>query len=88
MYNRNTIQKLEEDIMKSWGIVDELDTLIKYVGDDPFFIGMNPEHQDKLINILIGVKEMSDVKFQLMWSTFEHTLEEYYKYKGSRDTEE
>lgn len=88
MWNSNSVQKLEDDIMKSWGIVDDLDLLLNYVGDDPFFSGMKAEHQDKLMNILIGVKEMSDIKFQNMWTTYQSVVKDYYKYKRIHDNEE
>lgn len=74
----NNIQKLEEDLMRAWTVVDDIDNLITFVGDDPFFKGMVAKHQDKLMNLLIGIKELSDVKMKAAWISFEKLTEEYY----------
>lgn len=79
MSNMNSIQKLESSISRAWTVVDDIDDVLKYVGDDPFFIGMEADHQDKLINLLIGIKELAEVKMNRVWVDFEVINEDYYK---------
>lgn len=79
MSNMNSIQKLESSIIRAWTVVDDIDDVLKCVGDDPFFIGMKADHQDKLINLLIGIKELAEVKMNRVWVDFEVINEDYYK---------
>jgi len=81
MLNMNSIQKLEEDLMRVSNISDDVDDVLKYVGDDPFFEGLKADHQDKLMNLLIGIKELADVRMSAAWTSFERTTEDYYKYQ-------
>lgn len=87
MWNSNSIQKLESSLSRAWTIVDDIDDVLKYVGDDPFFLGMKAEHQDKLMNLLIGIKELADVKMSATWTDFENTTADYYKYYRASQTE-
>lgn len=88
MWNSNSIQRLEDDIMKAWGVVDELDLLIKHFGDHPRFEGLSAEANDEMINVLIGVKELYSIKFENMWTTYELVVKDFYKYKRIHDNEE
>lgn len=81
MLNMNSIQRLEEDLMRVFQIKDDVDDVLKYVGDDPFFEGLKPDHQDKLMNLLIGIKELADVRMSSAWESFERATADYYKYK-------
>lgn len=77
----NSIQRLEEDLTKVWSVTEDIDDVLKFVVDDPFFEGLTAEHQDKLMNLLIGIKELSDVKMQAVWRSFEKVTKEYYEKK-------
>lgn len=56
---------LEQQIMQCWGIVDELEYVMEAVeeGDD-----------DKILNLLIGLKELYSRKFDKMFNTFEECI--------------
>jgi hypothetical protein len=82
------MQKLEDDIMRVWGITDDLSLILQMIGDDEFFGDLPAKHADKLMNILIGVKEMSDYKLNLLWDNYELSLRDYYKYKRTHDNKE
>ena len=88
MWNSNSIQQLEDDIMKAWGVVDEIDLLIKHFGDHPRFEGLSAEASDEMMNVLIGVKELYSIKFENMWTTYELVVKDFYKYKRIHDNEE
>tara|TARA_A200000159_G_scaffold70499_1_gene65500 strand:- start:124 stop:420 length:297 start_codon:yes stop_codon:yes gene_type:complete len=87
MLNSNSIQKLESSLSRAWTIVDDIDDILHYVGDDPFFMGMKAEHQDKLMNLLIGIKELAEVKMSKTWTDFEAVNGDYYKYLRASQTE-
>tara|TARA_R110000868_G_scaffold9000_10_gene45709 strand:+ start:52467 stop:52952 length:486 start_codon:yes stop_codon:yes gene_type:complete len=61
---------LEHEIMQCWAVVDDIDLLYKYFGDDKFFTGMKGEHADKIMNLMGGLKDLYDIKFQRMFDTF------------------
>ena len=67
---------LEQQIMNCWSVVDDIDSVYKYVGDHEDFIGMDPNHSDKIANLLLGIKCMYDVKFDNMFRTFETLIRE------------
>ncbi len=78
MTQMNSIQRLEEDLTRVWSVTEDIDDVLKFVGEDPFFEGLTAEHQDKLMNLLIGIKELSNVKMQAAWNSFEKVTKEYY----------
>lgn len=69
---------LEQQIMSCWNVVDDIDTLYEYVGDNEFFTGMDAKHTDKILNILLGMKSMYDVKFDKMFNKFEETTKDFH----------
>ena len=61
---------LEHEMMQCWAVVDDIDLLYKYFGDDEFFTGMKGHHADKIMNLMGGLKDLYDIKFQRMFDTF------------------
>tara|TARA_R110000796_G_scaffold28691_5_gene78233 strand:- start:313 stop:693 length:381 start_codon:yes stop_codon:yes gene_type:complete len=66
---------LENEIMDCWGVVEDLDTIIESL-DSEFYVGIKPEHADRLANILIGVRYLYDTKFEQMFKTFGECVSE------------
>lgn len=56
---------LEQQIMQCWGIVDELDYVMEAVEEGD---------EDKIFNLLIGLKELYSRKFDKMFDTFEQCI--------------
>lgn len=52
---------LEEKIMDCWNITNDIETVIQYIGNIP---NMNPKNQDRVLNMLIGMKELYHFKFE------------------------
>lgn len=65
---------LEDAIQQCRNIVDDLNDVYEYIGDHPFFAGMDPAHSDKIANLLLGLTTLYDVKFEKLWHTFESCL--------------
>lgn len=75
----NPIFDLEERIMDCWGVVDDIDTLYKHFGDHPRFAGRwNAEAEDEIMNLMLGVKSLYQLKFENMWDSFEKVCKEYH----------
>ena len=69
------IAALEEKIMRSWTVVDDIDSVLRYVDNLP----LAAEHADKIGNLLLGTKELTDLRFQEMWEEFESVCREYHR---------
>jgi hypothetical protein len=78
---------LEQRIMNCWNVVHDLDDLYYYFGDDPFFKDMDAKHRDKICNLLLGMKEMYQIKFQKCIFDFEDVCKEYHSRNKRHDHE-
>jgi hypothetical protein len=62
------LYELEEQIMKCWGVTDDLKVLLESV-----------EHDDRQSNILIGLIDLYDMKFEKLFKIYEQILTENNK---------
>lgn len=67
---------LENEIHKCWNITEDLDMVIERILDSPSFDGIPAELADKIANLLIGMKELYDMRFETLWETFELMLKQ------------
>jgi len=58
---------LEQEILKTWNILDDLDTVIEGVLDEDW-------SPDQVSNALIGIKEIYASRFSKTFSTFEKLI--------------
>jgi hypothetical protein len=56
---------LEQEILDCWGITDDLDVIIS---------SEQLELDDEILNILIGLKSLYQLKFQRTFETFEQLV--------------
>jgi hypothetical protein len=77
---------LEQQIMQCWNVVDDIDMLYEYFGDNEFFTGMDPKHADEIMNCMLGLKALYKVKFENTWDTFEEVTKEYHTLKNKRES--
>lgn len=70
---------LEDSITQCWSIVDDIRFLANTVIDDMDLISKNPEAADKIHNILVGMQELYNLKFEDLWETYKevHRLDQY-----------
>ena len=59
--------ELEQDIMSCWNITNDLDSLFEAVMEKELT-------KDSIANILLGMKELYDIKFDKLFSTFEKAI--------------
>lgn len=81
----NSIFDLEQEIMKAWHVVDDIELLYEYFGDDPFFTGMDGKHADEIINCMLGLKSVYAVRFNKLFRTFEKVTKEYHVLNNTRE---
>ena len=62
---------LEEAIVQMAQLPNDIDTIIYAVGDAP-----EPATEDELLNMLIGVKQLHETRYQKMWSIFEELIKQ------------
>jgi hypothetical protein len=67
---------LEDQIMKCWHVVEDVNDLYEHIGDSSEFAAMPPKYVDKVMNKLLGVKELYDMRFQKLWDVFEVMLKD------------
>lgn len=61
---------LEEDILSCWQVTEELKVILDALGYDPLFKDMDAAYSDKLMNLLIGMRAMNELRFNKLFSTF------------------
>jgi len=72
------IYDLEQEIMKCWNIIDDIDMITEYFVDSKDWAGMDPKVCDALMNKYLGLKEVYEVRFNKLWDTFEQHAKEYH----------
>lgn len=77
---------LEQEIMDCWGIVEDLKAIEEAVLDGDDFRGMQPKHSDKIANLL-AIHHMYQLKFERLWSTFEHCVSQRLLESGNPNKE-
>jgi hypothetical protein len=65
----NTKFELEQQILDCWGIVDELGLIYEELCDENITL-------DRTTNVLLGMKELYQIKFDRLFRTFEQLCDE------------
>lgn len=65
---------LEQEILDCWTITTAIDDVFTAINDDPFFEGLDPRHQDRLSNLMLGIFTLYELKFDRTFKTFESVV--------------
>ena len=60
---------LEQNIMKCWNVIEDIDLLYENVME-------NDMSQDDIANALLGLRVMYEMKFQKLWDNFETLIKD------------
>ena len=60
------LYELEEKIMDCWSVCNDLAVVFKQVGD-----GERPPTEDEMMNVLIGMQQLYQWKFEQLFNKFE-----------------
>ena len=63
---------LEQEIMTCWNVTSDLDTLFEELVE-------GTPSQDTAANIVLGLSQLYEIKFNKLFRTFEDFLKEYYR---------
>ena len=61
---------LEDAMSNLHQIGEDIETIIYAIGDSPI-----KHTEDQLLNMLIGIKQLHDTRYQKMWNTFEQLIQ-------------
>lgn len=70
---------LEQQIMQCWNVVDDIKLLYNHFGDNPKFEGLDPKAEDEIMNILLGLESVYQLRFDTMFRTFEDVAYEFHR---------
>ena len=63
---------LEQQILECWNVTSDLRHITEYVLDAP----LEPNREDKISNMLLGMEELYNLKFQKLFNTLETLIAE------------
>jgi len=72
---------LEQDILSCWHVTDDLKLLYERIGDSSEFRDLSATHTDAIMNILLGLQEVYDMRFEKCFRSFEAVSEENRLYR-------
>ena len=72
---------LEQQIMNCWHVVDDVDLLACNILDTEKWSNLPAKEADELFNILFGIKNVYEQRFQQLWDTFEAVTREFHTYQ-------
>ncbi len=61
---------LEQEMMNCWKVTDDIDSVAHFVGQ----MNIDAKDQDALLNMLLGLKQLYHVKFEILFDTFEELV--------------
>lgn len=71
---------LEDMLMKCWHVTDDIELVITMVEN----IDIDAKDKDKLMNVLIGMKELYNARYTAMFEVFEDMVRQQYFEKPLR----
>jgi hypothetical protein len=72
---------LEQQIMNCWNITTDLNDVFEELCKG------EKMSNDRMANIVLGMKELYEIKFDKLFRTFEGFLQEYYRIKNNKEEE-
>ena len=82
---RMKIFELEQDIMNCWNVVDDVKDAASYIGDNELFVDLSAENTDKILNLLLGIQSVYQMRFEKMWNSFEGHCKEFHALRRKED---
>jgi hypothetical protein len=70
---------LEQEIMKAWHVVDDIDLLYENVIETDMSTG-------DIANVLLGLESVYNMRFQKLFNTFEDICKEYHAMRKENRT--
>jgi hypothetical protein len=75
----SSIFELEQKIQDCWKVTDDIDMVTEHFVDSHEWADLDPKVCDALMNKYFAIKELYELKFDSLWSTFETVCKEYHE---------
>jgi hypothetical protein len=82
----NNIFDLEQQLLSCWHVTDDIKLAAEYFINSTDFKDLPPKYSDKIMNILFGIQEVYELRFQKCFETFEKTVREYHTLNNTRES--
>ena len=69
---------VEQDIMNCWNMVDDVKDAASYIVDNESFKDLSAENADKIMNLLLGIHSVYQMRFEKLWNNFEAHCKEHH----------
>ena len=69
---------VEQDIMNCWNMVDDVKDAASYIVDNEAFKDLSGENADKIMNLLLGIHSVYQMRFEKLWNNFEAHCKEHH----------
>ena len=73
--------EFEQQIMECWNVTSDIKTVAKYLMDAP----LEPDREDKIANMLIGIEALYQAKFEELFRQFEAIIKEQHDRDNSKE---
>jgi len=70
---------LEQEILQFANVTDDIERVTRHFVESPEWEGMDAALADALMNKYYAIKELYEIKFESMWTTFEEVCKEYHQ---------
>ena len=72
------ILDLEQEIMKAWHVIDDIDLLLENVMETDM-------SRDEIVNALVGLESIYNMRFIKLFDVFEDLCKEYHAMRKQND---
>ena len=73
--------EFEQQIMECWNVTSDIKTVAKYLMDAP----LEPDREDKIANMLIGIEALYNAKFDELFRQYEAIIKEQHDRDNSKE---
>ena len=78
---------LEQEIFECWRITNDIDMVTTWFVEDPKWEGMDAALTDELMNKYFALKELYELRFEKLWSSFEEVCRDYHRMRKLMEEE-
>ena len=78
---------LEQEIFECWRVTNDIDLVTTHFVEDPKWEGMDGALTDAIMNKYFALKELYELRFEKLWSSFEEVCRDYHRMRKLMEEE-
>lgn len=78
---------LEQDIMNCWNVTDDVKLAAEHFCENEKYASLTAEQIDDIMNLLLGIHSVYQMRFQRLWDTFNAHCKEYHTLRRNQADE-